>query len=893
MPQKNSLKKLPTLRFPSINHQTDKIRGTHIYKTVTPKGLVSSLNVKNPNLNGRLRKTTPEVTKPAVTISAADSFAHGNLIQPLTSKKFALQQKECNRSGSNKYLKKVNHTNVARSMSNDSITKQFGTPSSVRQYLTLNPSFLDDYVRRFVSTEQLERWMVKKAQNGPKERSSVQIDGARRKPSLSKWKLYVHTDKKRMLQEMTHGLFTKPNPADVILELASCISSAVEADDFCLYLMDRSSGHLSTYLSNTDRTAHELKYSDNSLSPKGITFAEYVARHRTVIRTTEIEKNPLFPGGISVDNSDITAVMCHPLIQPDGEILGVLELYKKGETERFDEEDEEISDSYLVWGGIALHYAELYSKMIKQETQNNFILTVVKSIFQDMVTMDTVIKKIMNFAQKLVDADRASLFLVDHKTHELYARIFDMGGQQDSSEQEESKNTKEKEIRFPIGRGIAGHVALTGKSLNIPDAYLDERFNRKVDLQTGYQTRNILCMPIFNRGRVIGVVQMVNKLDGTVFTSSDEEGFSTFAVYCGLALHHAKLYDKIRKSEQKYKVAWEILSYHALSTNDDVKSVEKCELSSEKVTKLQEYRFSPYEMNSEDKVHGAIHMFKDLFGLNRFDYDCLLKFTLTVRKNYRRVPYHNWTHGFSVANSIYAILKRCNVFSPVEELSLFVACLCHDLDHRGVNNQFLIKTSSPLASMYTTSPLENHHFNHTVSILQQEGHNIFKHLSSDEFKDVLRNIKHCILATDLAAFFPNKAKLTQIIAKNEFDASNQEHKLLLQAITMTACDLVASSKPWDQQVETVKVIFQEFYEQGDAERARGSVPIPMMDRTKEQEQPTSQIGFLKGICLPCYELLVAVIPEAQPLLDGCRKNLERWQEIEMEQKVKIDTETKE
>ena len=48
---------------------------------------------------------------------------------------------------------------------------------------------------------------------------------------------------------------------------------------------------------------------------------------------------------------------------------------------------------------------------------------------------------------------------------------------------------------------------------------------------------------------MIGVVQMVNKADGP-FTQADEDSFATFAVYCGLALHHAKLYDKIRRSEQ-------------------------------------------------------------------------------------------------------------------------------------------------------------------------------------------------------------------------------------------------------------------------------------------------------------------------------------------------------
>lgn len=73
--------------------------------------------------------------------------------------------------------------------------------------------------------------------------------------------------------------------------------------------------------------------------------------------------------------------------------------------------------------------------------------------------MDTVIAKVMTFAQKLVDADRASLFLVDHKTDELYARIFDMGdGVGDGL-----TPVNAEEIRFPIGTGIAGQVAITGK----------------------------------------------------------------------------------------------------------------------------------------------------------------------------------------------------------------------------------------------------------------------------------------------------------------------------------------------------------------------------------------------------------------------------------------------
>lgn len=271
--------------------------------------------------------------------------------------------------------------------------------------------------------------------------------------------------------------------------------------------------------------------------------------------------------------------------------------------------------------------------------------------------------KVMNFAQRLVDADRASLFLVDSKNKELYATIFDIGLENNQNMDENVMENEEfirihtsKEIRFPLGTGIAGQVALTGEILNITDAYSDERFNRTVDQLTGYRTQTILCMPIFIRGSIIGVVQMVNKHTG-VFTKDDEEAFEMFAIYCGLALHHAKLYDKIRRSEQKYRVALEVLSYHNTCTEEEFQQALKEGIPNQLIG-VDDYYFNPFEVDDYEKARYAIFMFSDLFGLTRFDKNSLIRFMLTVKKNYRRVPYHNWTHGFSVANCMYAIIKH-------------------------------------------------------------------------------------------------------------------------------------------------------------------------------------------------------------------------------------------
>jgi cAMP and cAMP-inhibited cGMP 3',5'-cyclic phosphodiesterase 10 len=112
----------------------------------------------------------------------------------------------------------------------------------------------------------------------------------------------------------------------------------------------------------------------------------------------------------------------------------------------------------------------------------------------------------------------------------------------------------------------------------------------------------------------------------------------------------------------------------------------------------------------------------------------------------------------------------------LQALALFVAAICHDLDHRGKNNAYMKSMSTPLASIYSTSVMEHHHFNQTVTILQQDGHNILRSLKSEEYKKVLGVIKHCILATDLALFFPNRATLAGYVERNEFDWSNESHR---------------------------------------------------------------------------------------------------------------------
>nr|KAG5705883.1 hypothetical protein BaRGS_030773 [Batillaria attramentaria] len=332
---------------------------------------------------------------------------------------------------------------------------------------------------------------------------------------------------------------------------------------------------------------------------------------------------------------------------------------------------------------------------------------------------------------------------------------------------------------------------------------------------------------------------MVNKHSGT-FNRNDEEAFETFAIYCGLALHHAKLYDKIRRSEQKYRVALEVLSYHGQCTEEELNHLRALPVP-DTIPNITDYTFSPWDVDNDHKPVHVLYMFRDLFSPMRYDMLDLMRFTLTVRKNYRNVPYHNWVHAFSVAHSMYTVIKTCkHQLSHLECLALFVACLCHDLDHRGKTNSFMVK-------FWVT-------------------------------------FGHSILATDLALFFSNHSRLKDIISKTNFSWDITEHRDLVMGISMTACDLCAMYKPWQTQLDLVYVIMEEFWQQGDEEKLKGMVPMPMMDRDKQNELPQLEVGFILGICLPCYKLLSEIVPETEPMLAGVTDNLKRWQQLADEHK---------
>ena len=153
--------------------------------------------------------------------------------------------------------------------------------------------------------------------------------------------------------------------------------------------------------------------------------------------------------------------------------------------------------------------------------------------------IDTLLTIIAQEIKQALNADRCTVFLLDEEKHQLWSKV--------------ALGLEMQEIRFDSNLGLAGHVATTGETVNIKDAYTDNRFNKEIDMQTGYKTKTILCMPIRNLShQIVGVFQVLNKKNGE-FTQKDEDLLIAIGSSAGIALENANLFNrqKMLIDEQK------------------------------------------------------------------------------------------------------------------------------------------------------------------------------------------------------------------------------------------------------------------------------------------------------------------------------------------------------
>lgn len=154
-----------------------------------------------------------------------------------------------------------------------------------------------------------------------------------------------------------------------------------------------------------------------------------------------------------------------------------------------------------------------------------------------VLDLDQLLELIINTVTTMMRAKASSLLLLDHKTRKLYFKV--------------ATGEKKEEVRkfeINLGQGIAGHVALTGEPLLIPDVRKDDRWYKRISESIGFETRSIACVPMKVGKEIIGVVEIIDKDDGGEIQEKDMQTLTAFAALASMAVANAR---KIRSVEQE------------------------------------------------------------------------------------------------------------------------------------------------------------------------------------------------------------------------------------------------------------------------------------------------------------------------------------------------------
>jgi len=175
----------------------------------------------------------------------------------------------------------------------------------------------------------------------------------------------------------------------------------------------------------------------------------------------------------------------------------------------------------------------VHSRYLKQIHDLQAVLEVSRDITATSELLP-LLHKVETAALKVLDCERATVFLYDREREELVSRV----------------STGVDEIRFSVTQGIAGEVARTGQIINVPDAYADARFNPEIDRRTGFRTRNMVTFPLIGfDDSVVGVLQVLNKHDGQ-FDPWDHDLVETFGAQVGVAMQRQILLDHFAQKQR-------------------------------------------------------------------------------------------------------------------------------------------------------------------------------------------------------------------------------------------------------------------------------------------------------------------------------------------------------
>ena len=311
---------------------------------------------------------------------------------------------------------------------------------------------------------------------------------------------------------------------EALAALVEMTVAETDSDRGTLFLDDPATGELYSRVLEGDQTL-EIRL----LHDVGIAGRVFTTHEPLVIN--DAYADPRFNRDVDEQTGYVTRnLVCAPIRTSRGEVIGVAQVLNKRSGD-YDEDDLALLEAMTGQASATLVNASHAEEVGARRTEEMEFLRLVSDMTAEL-DLDSLLERVMAEATRMLRAERSTLFLLDERTDELFARV--------------AEGDSVGEIRFPSTAGIAGTVFTSGESITIPHAYADLRFNPELDRRTGFFTRSILCVPVVsNDGRTIGVTQVLNRRGGP-FTAEDEQRLKAFTAQMSIALQNAKLFDDVQ-----------------------------------------------------------------------------------------------------------------------------------------------------------------------------------------------------------------------------------------------------------------------------------------------------------------------------------------------------------
>ena len=280
--------------------------------------------------------------------------------------------------------------------------------------------------------------------------------------------------------------------------------------------------------------------------------------------------DPRFNRSIDEQTGFVTRnILCMPIRTAKGVTIGVAQLLNKKKG-RFNHSDLVLLEAMVAQGSLALQSAQFIERLENIRKQELEFINIVSEMTSD-IKLGSLLQKVMGEATRMLNAERSTLFLHDEKTKELWSEV--------------GQGLESSQIRLPNHVGIAGAVFMSGKTINIPYAYADLRFNPAFDKKTGFFTRSILCVPVINKlGATIGVTQVLNKRGGP-FSHEDEARLRAFTAQVSIALENAKLFADVQAMKNYNEAMLESMS-NGIITLDEAGKIATCNAACSRILKV-------------------------------------------------------------------------------------------------------------------------------------------------------------------------------------------------------------------------------------------------------------------------------------------------------------------